>query len=141
MQSKEERNAKALERYHDNREKNLKYAKEYRDKNKKRKAEYNKEWRNNNRLRCLYHSNLYKISGYTFEEFETHLLNTGWKPGLHIDHKIPIVHFSPNTPIRLINDLRNIHPVNIDENLSKGSRYQDIVDKEYYNEIQKYLII
>jgi len=141
MQTREERNIKALERYYKNKEKNLEYYKEYRNKNKESRKEYNKNWTKKNPLRSLYHSNLYKISGYTFEEFETHLLNLGWEPGLHIDHKIPITHFSPNTPIRLIHDLRNIHPVSIKENLSKGCRYQDIVDKEYYKEIQIYLII
>jgi hypothetical protein len=141
MQSKEERNAKALERYYNNKEKNLKYYKEYRNINKNRRKEYDKDWNKKNRLRSLYHSNLYKISGYTFEEFETYLLSMGWKNGLHIDHKIPITHFSPDTPIRLIHDLRNLHPISSKDNLSKGSRHQDVVDGEYYKEIQKYLII
>ena len=82
----------------------------------------------------------YKISGYTFKEFENHLINLGWEKGFHIDHKIPITHFSPNTPIRLINDLRNIHPTKPIQNWIKGNRYQDNVDKDYYNEIKEYLV-
>ena len=94
----------------------------------------------NNTLKTLYQQSFYKISGYTFKEFENHLINLGWEKGFHIDHKIPITHFSPNTPIRLINDLRNIHPTKPIQNWIKGNRYQDNVDKDYYNEIKEYLV-
>lgn len=140
MKTNEERNTKALERYHNNKEQFLKYNKEYkRNKSKEKQREYDKNWAIENRLRKKYHSGLYKISGYTYEEFETHLLNLGWQPKLHIDHKIPVTHFSPDTPIRLINDLRNLQVITLKENSTKLNTYRDIVDKEYYKEIEKYL--
>ena len=137
MQTKEERNAKSLERYHKNKD----YYKQYKEKNKENIKQYDKKWRQNNKLKSIYHSNFYKISGYTFKEFSEHLLNLGWKPGYHVDHKIPITHFSPNTPIKLINDLRNIQPLKSKENLNKGNRYKSIISEEYYKEIKDYLIV
>ena len=125
MESKEEAKLRYREYYH---------------KNKEKQKKYNNEWKKKNPLRRTYHSHLYKISGYTYEEFESHLLNLGWKPGLHIDHKIPVTHFSPDAPIKLINDLRNLQIITLNENSSKLNRYQDIVDKEYYEEIKKYLV-
>jgi hypothetical protein len=122
-------------------ERKKEYDQKYKAKTKEKNKEYDKNWRRKNQLRTYYHSNLYKISGYTFKEFETHLLNLGWEPNFHIDHKIPITYFSPNTPIRLIHDLRNLHPVNSKNNLIKGNRYQNLVDEEYYQEVKKYLII
>jgi hypothetical protein len=127
--------------YHENKEKRKVYNKEYRKNlDKEAKLEYSKNWSKNNRLRKKYHAGLYKISGYTYKEFETHLLNLGWQPNLHIDHKIPITHFSPDTPIRLIHDLRNLQVLTLKENSSKLNIYRDIVDKEYYDEVKKYLV-
>ena len=120
-------------------ESKLRY-REYYHKNKEKHNKYNSAWKKQNPLRNTYHSHLYKISGYTYEEFESHLLNLGWKPKLHIDHKIPVTHFFPDTPIRLINDLRNLQVITLIENASKSNRYQDIVDKEYYEEVKKYLV-
>jgi hypothetical protein len=140
MKTKEEYNIKALERYHNNKEQLLKYNKEYKQKkSKEEQREYDRNWGKNNPLRKKYHAGLYKISGYTYEEFESHLLKLGWQPKSHIDHKIPVTHFSPDTPIRLINDLRNLQVVTLKENSSKLNTYRDTVDKEYYKEIEKYL--
>lgn len=141
MESKNEKKIKDKEYYQKTKEERAEYRKNYRNNiNKKIKKEYDKNWGKNNPLRKKYHAGLYKISGYTYEEFETHLLNLGWQPKLHIDHKIPITHFSPDTPIRLINDLRNIQVLTLKENSSKLNTYRDTVDKEYYKEIKKYLV-
>jgi 5-methylcytosine-specific restriction endonuclease McrA len=137
----EERNIKALEYYHKNKDRYSEYKKQYVEKNKESIKEYDKRWRQDNKLKTIYHSNFYKISGYTFEEFSTYLLNLGWKPGYHVDHKIPITHFSPNTPVRLINDLRNLQPLKNKENLNKGNKYKSNVSEEYYREIKGYLVI
>jgi hypothetical protein len=141
MQTTEERNVKALEYYHKNKDHYSKYKKQYIEKNKESIKQYDKKWRHDNKLKTIYHSNFYKISGYTFEEFSIYLLNLGWKPGYHVDHKIPITHFSPDTPIKLINDLRNLQPLKSKENLNKGNKYKSIVSEEYYKEIKGYLVI
>jgi hypothetical protein len=128
--------------YQENKEKRKNYRKEYRNNlGKKTRNEYDRNWSKNNKLRKKYHSGLYKISGYTFEEFNTHLMNLGWKPGIHIDHKIPITHFTPDTPIRLINDLRNLQILSLKENTTKLNTYRDRVCNDYWEEVQKYLKI
>jgi hypothetical protein len=140
MKTTEKQRKQSLENYYNNREKKLEYYKNYKkNKDKEIQKEYDRSWAKNNILRKKYHSSLFKISGYTYEEFETHLLKLGWKPGLHIDHKIPVTHFSPDTPIRLINDLRNLQILTLKENSTKLNTYRDTVDKEYYKEIKKYL--
>ena len=131
------------EYYEKNKQLRKEYAKEYRQtpERKEKSKEYSSEWKKKNPLRRTYHANLYKISGYTYDEFETHLLNLGWKPKLHIDHKIPVTHFSPDTPIRLINDLRNLQVLTLQENTTKNNTYRDIVDKEYYEEVKRFLVL
>jgi hypothetical protein len=142
MDNIELRKLKQKEYYQKTKEKRSEYRKNYqRNIPKEEKNNYLTNWKKNNPLKTLYYSSFYKISGYTFEEFESHLIILGWEKGLHIDHKIPVTHFSPNTPIRLINHLQNLHPVKPSQNWLKGNRYQDYVDKNYYEEIKQYLIV
>ena len=142
MKSKKEKIESDKEYYEKTKEKRSEYRKNYRKNiDTEAKNEYSKKWSKNNPLRRTYHSHLYKISGYTYKEFETHLLNLGWQPHSHVDHKIPVTHFSPNTPVRLINDLRNLQVLTLKENSSKLNTYRDIVDEEYYEEIKTYLVL
>lgn len=82
-----------------------------------------------------------KMLGYTASQLKDHLDSLGmdWK-NHQIDHKIPVSLFKEDTPINLINDLRNLQPLTKQENLAKSNNYCTIVDKEYLKLIINYLI-
>jgi hypothetical protein len=50
---------------------------------------------------------------------------------IEIDHKIPITWFKSNTPLILINDLRNLQPLFIKDNRDKAASYCYPIDKDY----------
>ena len=82
-----------------------------------------------------------KMLGYTAVHLKEHLDSLGmdWK-NHQIDHKIPVSLFREDTPINLINDLRNLQPLTKQENLEKSNNYCTLVDKEYLKLIINYLI-
>jgi sugar diacid utilization regulator len=82
-----------------------------------------------------------KMLGYTALQLKEHLDSLGmdWK-NHQIDHKIPVSLFREDTPINLINDLRNLQPLTKQENLEKSNNYCTLVDKEYLKLIINYLI-
>lgn len=69
---------------------------------------------------------------YTPQELKEHLDNLGMDWNKHqIDHKIPITWFKPETPPHIVNDLRNLHPLEESINKSKNNRYSSPVSKDY----------
>lgn len=56
-----------------------------------------------------------------------------------IDHKIPLSWFEEYTPPYIVNDLRNLQPLDPSTNQSKLNRYMDKVDEEYLKEARQYL--
>lgn len=82
-----------------------------------------------------------KLLGYTALDLKSHLDKLGMNWETHqIDHKIPVAWFSTDTPIHIINDLRNLEPITREENLKKSNNYCTLVDKEYLEIIKPYLI-
>jgi hypothetical protein len=78
--------------------------------------------------------------GYSALELKQHLDNLGmdWKAD-SIDHKIPITWFIPITPPSIVNDLRNLQPMLLVENITKSNRRADIVDNEYLQEVLPFI--
>jgi hypothetical protein len=82
-----------------------------------------------------------KLLGYTALDLKTHLDKLGMDWGLHqIDHKIPVAWFKSNTPMNIINDLRNLQPLLPKENLEKSSNYCTLVNQDYLKVAKPYLI-
>lgn len=145
--------------YYKNNNNDLKeYAKEY-NKNKyipvnKPKFNY-KEWRKNNphiirwrnilrntleKLKQIKSSSTYTLLKYTPQELKEHLDSLGMDWGKHhIDHKIPITWFKPETPPHIVNDLRNLHPLEESINKSKNNRYNHIVDEDYLHIVKEWI--
>lgn len=69
------------------------------------------------------------LLGYTPFDLKSHMESL-FKDGMswenwgewHIDHKIPVSKFDPNTPIDVVNDLSNLQPLWAFENLSKSNK-------------------
>ena len=57
----------------------------------------------------------------------------------HIDHIIPLSWFKEDTPIHIVNDLRNLKPLSTQENLKKSNKFGFMKDCSYINDIEKYL--
>jgi hypothetical protein len=120
---------------------------------------YNKEWGKNNPhiikwrqllYRCLIYKGKKKntktedILGYSISIFKQHIEsqfkgNMNWE-NTHIDHKIPLTWFSINTPPNVINNLLNLQPLLIEENISKLNRYSHPIDENYFLTIQKWIL-
>lgn len=85
-------------------------------------------------------NNTSKLLGYSAKQLKEHLDNLGmnWDTD-HIDHKIPFSWFKPNTPVHIINDLRNLQPLDGDENRDKKHFYAHPVDEEYYKIAKPFL--
>jgi len=64
--------------------------------------------------------------------------NMNWNT-IEIDHKIPITWFKLDTPLILINDLRNLQPLFTEDNRNKAASYCHPVEKEYYDLIINYI--
>lgn len=79
---------------------------------------------------------------YSALELKEHLdkLGMNWETD-HIDHKIPITWFEKETPPYIVNDLRNLQPLNSKLNKIKSNKFSDSVDKDYYNLIIQYIKI
>ena len=123
----------------------------------KQMREYEKEYRQREdvklkrRIINMLHSSLryleikktdrtHKMLGYSADELVEHLsaLNENWQE-YQIDHKIPITWFKKETPIHIINDLRNLQLLTEEENKAKGSRYADEVPEEYKKIVESFL--
>jgi len=65
----------------------------------------------------------------------------GRKPklGESIDHKIPVSWFVKNTPVKIINDLRNLQIMDASENYKKNNTFACPVDIEYYQTAIEYI--
>jgi len=118
--------------------------KEY-NKNYKNKYPYIQSWRNilKNTLLKLNQikssSTLYLLQ-YTPQELKEHLDNLGMDWEKHqVDHKIPITWFKPETPPHIVNDLRNLQPLEESINKSKKNRYNHKVDITYLKIAKKWI--
>ena len=120
---------------------------------------YNPEWGNKNKHivkwrniihRCIKVQGKYKntktqiLLGYTYNEFKKHIENQftismNWD-NISIDHKIPLTWFKHDTPIHIINDLRNLQPLFKHDNISKLNRYSDPVDVGYFSLAKEHLV-
>jgi hypothetical protein len=135
-----------------NKEKILKYNIQY-------NKSYNKEWGKNNKHivkwrgmlnRCLIYKGkkkngkTEKTLGYSIEVFKKHIEyqfinNMGWN-NIHIDHKIPLTWFKPETPVNVINNLFNLQPKLAGDNISKLNRYSDNISLEYFVLIKEWIL-
>jgi len=118
--------------YTDNAEYQIHYKKEHRINNP-----HLYQWRSmfSRTLKTLKHNKdntTETLMGYSADVLRQYLvsLNEDWIE-YHVDHKIPITWFQPNTPIHIVNDLRNLHLMSIEDNQCKGNRHASIVDDEY----------
>jgi hypothetical protein len=56
-----------------------------------------------------------------------------------IDHKVPLTWFTSETPPHIVNDLRNLQPLDRNLNKSKSNSYSSKIDPDYYNVILKWV--
>ena len=85
-----------------------------------------------------------KILGYSIEVFKKHIEyqfinNMDWD-NIHIDHKIPLTWFKPETPVNIINNLFNLQPKLAGDNISKLNRYSDNISLEYFVLIKEWIL-
>ena len=146
--SKEQKNNNTIEysNYLKNwRENNKEYMKDYWKDNKisKQRYDYNYRtkyphvvaWRSSlkstiNRMGGVKELSTIEILGYSANDLKNHLEflfldGMSWDNWgeWHIDHKIPVSKFEPNTPINIVNSLNNLQPLWAFENLSKNNKY------------------
>ena len=82
-----------------------------------------------------------KLLGYTAIKLKEHLDQLGMNWDTHqIDHKIPVSWFDKETPMHIINDLRNLQPLTLEENLEKSDKYCTLVEMDYLKIAKPYLI-
>lgn len=120
---------------------------------------YNKKWGKDNihvikwramLKRCIKHNKIEKklkteeILGYSYVEFKHHIesqFTEGMEwDNIHIDHKIPLTWFSPDTPLYIVNHLSNIQPLFVKENISKLNRFSHPVDGAYYSLVKEWIM-
>lgn len=141
--------------YQNTKEKRKLYNKNWKKENPLYHNNYNKNHRNQNPhlyswrqllYRTLYSldkskdSTSYELLKYSPIDLKEHLDKQGmdWKTD-HIDHKIPVTWFVETTPPYIVNDLRNLQPLNELENKSKRNLYSHSICKEYYDLILEYI--
>jgi hypothetical protein len=132
-----------------------KYGKEYRQNNKEKIRQNEKLYKEKNnhisRWRDILRNTLKRfhrgktgstqtLLGYSAQELKEHLDKQGmnWETD-HIDHIIPLSWFKEDTPIHIVNDLRNLKPLSAQENLKKSNKFGFMKDCSYINDIEKYL--
>lgn len=139
----------------DNRENIKDYAKQYFQNNKEKIKQKIKARRGNSihlykwrdllsvTLRKLNQSKTKKtkdLLGYTSIQLKEYLDNQGMDWSFHqIDHKIPLSWFKEDTPPHIVNDLRNLHPLDPATNQSKSNKYMHSVDSEYITLVKDYI--
>lgn len=85
-------------------------------------------------------SNTQSLLKYSAEDLKQHLNNLGMDWEKHdIDHKIPITWFIPDTPPHIVNDLRNLQPLDRGINHIKSNSYADKVDTNYFSVAIKWI--
>lgn len=167
-------NLKTRQWYIQNKEKHLKYAREYNktwvQENRKHIKEYGYEYRKNNREKIRETERIYRgenkhvgrwrdilkstlkrfqrnktattktLLGYSATQLKEHLDKQGmdWDND-HIDHIIPLSWFKNDTPIHIVNDLRNLQPLSAKENLKKSNTFGEVDDLSYIHEVRKWL--
>jgi hypothetical protein len=131
------------------------YGKLYRQQNKEKIKEREKIYKEKNkhisRWRDVLKSTLKRfhrnktastqtLLGYSAYQLKEHLdnQNMDWEND-HIDHIIPLSWFKKNTPIHIVNDLKNLQPLSSKENLEKSNKLGIIKDHSYINDIEKYI--
>jgi len=139
----------------DNREKNREYAKQY-FQNNKEKIKHKIKLRRNKNIHLLRWRDLlttilkyfnktkigktYDLLGYKPIQLKEHLDKLGMKWDIHqIDHKIPISWFIESTPPNVVNDLRNLQPLEAKVNQTKSNKHMDAVDNEYLEIVKPYI--
>jgi hypothetical protein len=167
-------NLKQKQWYIQNKEKHLKYAREYNktwfQENREHVKEYGYEYRKNNREKIRETERIYReenkhvgrwrdilkstlkrfhrnktantktLLGYSATQLKEHLDKQGmdWDND-HIDHIIPLSWFKKDTPIHIVNDLRNLQPLSAKENLKKSNTFGEVDDLSYIHEVRKWL--
>jgi hypothetical protein len=160
--------------YAQNKEKHLKYAREYNktwvQENREHIKEYGYEYRKNNKEKIRETEKIYReenkhvgrwrdilkstlkrfhrnktantktLLGYSATQLKEHLDKQGmdWNND-HIDHIIPLSWFKKDTPIHIVNDLRNLQPLSAKENLKKSNTFGEVDDLSYIHEVRKWL--
>lgn len=85
-------------------------------------------------------SNTRTLLNYSAQDLKEHLDKQGMIWGTHeVDHKIPISWFKPSTPPYIVNDLRNLHPLQREENKKKLNRFCSPIEDSYFKEINGYV--
>jgi hypothetical protein len=155
IKNKEKGNKRSLEYYYKNcKELNL-HHKFYVEKTKEQRNKYWREYSKNRwendpkyKIQKLLRKHIYyylkskskkteELLGYSYEKF---LEILGEVPkDHHLDHKIPISWFNPNTPISVIWSLENLHYISSLENYSKNNRFSHHITGEYKNSIKSYI--
>lgn len=82
----------------------------------------------------------HKLLHYSALELKEHLDKQGMNWNYHqIDHKIPLSWFKEDTPPHIVNDLRNLQPLDPAVNQSKLNKYMDKVDEDYLKKVREYI--
>jgi hypothetical protein len=82
----------------------------------------------------------YNLLKYTPQELKEHLENQGMDWDKHdIDHKVPLTWFISETPPHIVNDLRNLQPLDRNLNKTKSNSYSSKIDPDYYSIIIKWV--
>jgi len=157
--NKEKINEKIRNHYYENVEKIKEKNKTWKENNIEKHREYNRlsaqKSRKNNpekhRWRNILKETLKKLGkqknektiellGYSPKELKDYLesLSLNWFE-YEIDHKIPLTWFVKETPIKLINDFRNLQLLTKRENNKKRNFYMSEVDEVFFEEIKKYI--
>jgi len=120
---------------------------------------YNKKWNQDKKhiikwrsilYRCLIYKGKNKNSktesmlGYSLAKFKQHIENQfqngmSWN-NIHVDHKIPLTWFKPDTPVWIINHLDNIHPLFSSDNISKLNRYSHNISSSYALLVKEWIL-
>ena len=83
----------------------------------------------------------HSLLGYSYDEFKLYLDNLGMVWGSHqIDHKIPITWFKLETPPHIVNDLRNLQPLDPAINRRKLNRYMTPTCPEYLTQAMPWIL-
>jgi hypothetical protein len=77
------------------------------------------------------------LLGYTYQEFIEKIGIP--KSGEHIDHKIPISWFKNNTPPHIVWNLENLHITTQKYNQSKLNKFHDFINQIYFNQIKNHI--
>ncbi len=103
------------------------------------------KWRSilRNTLACLNQqksSSTITMMGYSAIELKKHLDSQGmdWNND-QVDHIIPVSWFKRDTPIHVVNDLRNLQPLSPLENQKKGNRFVINKNFSYINEVKHWV--